>query len=83
MENKDVKKLIVGKKKGTVVSVSSQKTVIVAVDDYKTHSKYRKKYRSTKRYKAHDEESKFKVGDKVEIVSCRPISKDKRYKVVG
>ena len=58
------------------------KTVVVAVDSFKTHAKYRKKYLSTKKYKAHDPENKYKIGDKVEIVPCRPISKDKRYQVV-
>jgi small subunit ribosomal protein S17 len=58
------------------------KSIIVAVTEFKTHSKYKKKYKSTKRYKVHDEENKYKVGDAVEIVPCRPISKDKAYKVV-
>lgn len=81
MENKEIQKLSVGRKKGIVVSSSMNKTAVVAVEDYKTHSKYLKKYRSTKKYKAHDEENKCKVGDKVEIVSCRPMSKGKKYKV--
>jgi len=54
---------------------------VVAVDSFKTHAKYKKKYKSTKRYKAHDSENKYKVGDKVEIIPCKPMSKDKRYKV--
>lgn len=72
---------IIAKKKGEVVSDKMDKTVIVAVTEFKTHPKYRKKYKSTKRYKAHDEENKYKVGDVVEIVPCRPMSKDKKYKV--
>lgn len=75
------KKIIV-KKKGIVVSDKMKDTVVVAVESFKTHSKYQKKYRSTKKYKAHCEGGKYKVGDMVEIVPCRPISKDKRFKVV-
>jgi len=72
---------IIIKKKGVVVSDKMDKTVVVAVDSFKTHAKYKKKYKSTKRYKAHDSENKYKVGDKVEIIPCKPMSKDKRYKV--
>ena len=82
MATEEVKNKIVIKKKGIVVSDKMTKTVVVAVDSLKTHAKYQKKYKSTKKYKAHDEEGKYKMGDVVEIVPCRPISKDKRYKVV-
>lgn len=75
------KKIII-KKKGTVVSDKMKNTVVVAVNSFKTHPKYQKKYRFTKKYKAHDEGNKYKVGDVVEIVPCRPISKDKRFKVL-
>ena len=68
--------------KGTVVSDKMEKTIVVAVDTFKTHSKYLKKYLSTKKYKVHDPENKHKVGDKIEFFECRPISKDKKYKVV-
>jgi small subunit ribosomal protein S17 len=82
MENNLAKNKIIARKKGMVVSDKMNKTIVVAVDIYKTHPKYKKKYRSTKKYKAHDEENKYKIGDKVEIVPCRPMSKDKRYEVV-
>ncbi len=82
MENNSGKNNIVIKKRGIVVSDKMAKTVVVAVDSLKTHSKYKKKYRSTKKYKAHDAEGKHRIGDVVEIVPCRPVSKDKRYKVV-
>ena len=75
------KNKIIIKKKGTVVSDKMDKTVVVAVVSFKTHTKYKKKYKSTKKYKAHDAENKYKVGDVVEIIPCRPMSKDKRYKV--
>ena len=72
---------ITARKKGIVVSDKMGKTIVVAVTEFKTHPKYRKKYKSTKRYKVHDEENRYKAGDVVEIVPCRPISKEKFYKV--
>ncbi len=77
-EDKKVK----AKMKGVVVSNKANKTIIVSVDTFKSHSKYKKKYKSTKRYKVHDEENKCKVGDIVEFVQCRPISKHKRHKII-
>ena len=67
------------KKKGIVTSDKMDKTIVVAVDTLKTHSKYLKKYKSTKKYKVHDEENKYKVGDVVEFVQCKPMSKDKSH----
>lgn len=68
---------------GTVVSDKTDKTVVVVVERVKTHRLYKKKYNVTKRYKAHDAENSYKTGDVVEIVSCRPISKEKKYTVKG
>lgn len=68
--------------KGVVVSDKMDKTVIVAVSRFIKHPLYGKFYKVSKKYKAHDEENNCKVGDKVEIVETRPISKDKRFKVV-
>ena len=82
MENNSNDNKIVARKKGTVVSDAADKTIVVAVDIFKTHAKYRKKYTSTKRYRVHDQENEFKTGDTVEIVPCRPMSKGKNYKVV-
>jgi len=75
---KGIKKI----KKGVVVSDAMDKTIVVAIDTLKTHPKYLKKYKSTKKYKVHDEENKFKKGDKVEFIECKPISKDKSHKVL-
>jgi small subunit ribosomal protein S17 len=74
------KKLVT--RKGIVVSDRMEKTLVVAIQTFKTHPKYLKKYLSTKKYKVHDEEKKFKKGDTVEFVQCRPISRDKSYKVI-
>jgi small subunit ribosomal protein S17 len=70
------------KKKGIVISDKMDKTIVVAVQSFKTHPKYLKKYQSTKKYKVHDEENKFKKGDKVEFVSCKPLSKNKSHRVI-
>lgn len=70
--------------KGVVVSNKMAKTIVVKVDTLKTHPKYRKQYRSSKKYKVHVEESgKFALGDTVVFQECRPISKDKRHKIVS
>jgi small subunit ribosomal protein S17 len=71
----------IGIKKGKVVSDKMDKTIIVAVYALKNHPKYLKKYRVTKRYKVHDPGNKYKIGDTVEFMQCRPISKDKRFKI--
>jgi len=67
--------------KGIVVSDKTDKTVIVSVTRYKEHPKYKKRYKISKRYKAHDEENKCKVGDEVTIQECKPISKDKKWRI--
>ncbi len=66
---------------GTVVSDKMDKTVVVAVVRLKTHPLYRKQYKVTNRFKAHDEKNQAKVGDTVEIVETRPISRDKHFTV--
>ena len=71
------------KLKGIVVSDKMQKTVVVEVERMKKHSKYKKRYKMSKRYKAHDEKETYKLGDRVIIEECRPISKDKRWRVIG
>lgn len=67
---------------GVVVSDKMQKTVVVAVESFKRHRLYRKSVRRVKRYKAHDAENTCRVGDKVLIVETRPLSRDKRWRVV-
>ncbi len=68
--------------KGKVVSDKMDKTVVVLVSRFVEHSKYKKRIKITKKYKAHDEENTKKVGDTVEIEETRPISKDKHFKVI-
>ena len=66
---------------GVVVSDKMTKTVVVSVSRFVKHPLYGKYYKVSKKYKAHDENNTFKVGDTVEIVETRPRSKDKRFEV--
>lgn len=69
--------------KGVVVSDKMQKTVVVEISRMKKHPKYKKYFKVSKKFKAHDAENQYHIGDKVLIQETRPISKDKRWKVVG
>lgn len=68
--------------KGTIVSDKMNKTVVVKVEKFKKHSLYDRYYKSSKKYKAHNENGEFRAGDNVLIKECRPISKDKYFTVV-
>ena len=68
---------------GVVVSDKMDKTVVVNVERRIMHPIYKKFIRRTKKYAAHDESNAAKVGDVVKIRECRPISKRKRWEVVG
>ena len=67
---------------GTVISNKMPKTVVVKVERIKEHPRYKRRYRTHKKYKAHIKEGEYKVGDKVTIEECRPISKDKKWRVI-
>jgi small subunit ribosomal protein S17 len=66
---------------GRVASDKMEKTVVVEVVRFKRDAVYAKYVRVRKRYKAHDEKNEFKVGDRVEIIEHRPLSRDKRWAV--
>ncbi len=68
---------------GVVVSDKMTKTRVVAVERLKKHPKYQKYYRVTAKFKAHDENNEYKAGDKVTIEEARPMSKEKRWKIVN
>ena len=68
---------------GTVVSDKMDKTVVVAIADRVRHPLYRKIMRRTVMFKAHGEQNACNVGDKVQIMETRPLSKDKRWRVVS
>lgn len=66
---------------GVVTSNKMQKTVVVRIEKFKEHPKYKKIFKLHKKYKAHAEE-KFEIGDKVVIEECRPISREKKWKII-
>uniref|UniRef100_UPI00308413E7 30S ribosomal protein S17 n=1 Tax=Desulforadius tongensis TaxID=1216062 RepID=UPI00308413E7 len=67
---------------GRVVSDKMDKTAVVAVETLSRHPLYGKTVRKSKKYKAHDEENICRIGDEVKIMETRPLSKDKRWRVV-
>ena len=67
---------------GKVVSDKMDKTIVVAVETYKRHPLYNKRVRYTKKFKAHDENNEAKIGDTVRIMETRPLSKEKRWRLV-
>lgn len=71
------------KLQGLVVSDKMAKTRVVAISRLKKHKRYLKYYKVTNRFKAHDEKGEYKLGDKVFIEETRPMSKDKRWKIVS
>lgn len=79
MENKRNDRKV---REGIVVSDKMDKTVVVAEATMKLHKLYKKRLKTTKKYKAHDENNDCNVGDKVKIMETRPLSKDKRWRVV-
>lgn len=77
MPNKESKKL-----QGEVIRNKMQKTIVVKVTFEKSHPKYHKRYTIYKKYKAHDENQEFQIGDIVEIEPTRPLSAQKRWRAV-
>ena len=71
------------KLKGIVTSNKMTKTAVVRVDALKKHPLYEKYYRTSRKFKAHDEQSESRIGDVVWIEETRPLSKEKRWKVAG
>ena len=68
---------------GIVVSDKMDKTIVVAIKDNVRHPLYKKINKRTYKLKAHDEENTCKVGDKVEVMETRPLSKDKRWRLIN
>lgn len=66
---------------GTVVSDRMEKTIVVSLERMVIHPKYRKYLKRRTRVKAHDETNQCHIGDRVRIVECRPLSRDKRWRV--
>jgi small subunit ribosomal protein S17 len=78
METRGIRKT----KLGTVVSDKMEKTVVVRVERLVQHPVYKKYIKRRTTYKAHDENNEFRIGDRVEIIETRPVSKDKRWRVL-
>ncbi len=68
--------------KGIVTSDSMEKTITVQVDTYRAHKLYGKRYKYSKKFHAHDEKNEAKIGDTVTIMETKPISKNKRFRLV-
>ena len=68
--------------KGIVVSDKMEKTVVVRVERFKIHPLYKRRYWVSKKYKADNQKGEYKIGDKVIIEECRPLSKDKHWRVI-
>ena len=79
---KDTKVIRKKRLEGTVISDAMDKTVVVQVISFKKHPKYHKQYKVSYKYKAHDDKNEYHVGDKVIIEGCRPMSKEKRWRVI-
>ena len=78
MEERNLRKTRVGK----VVSDKMDKTIVVAVEDHVKHPLYKKIGKRTYKLKAHDEQNECKIGDTVKVMETRPLSKDKRWRLV-
>ena len=78
MEERNLRKTRTGK----VVSNKMQKTIVVAVEDHVKHPLYNKIVKKTYKLKAHDENNECKIGDTVKVMETRPLSKDKRWRLV-
>ncbi|NQT50031.1 30S ribosomal protein S17 [Candidatus Kuenenbacteria bacterium] len=67
---------------GVVTSTKMDKTAVVLVERIVMHKRYKKQYKVSRKYKVHDEKNQVKVGEKVKFEECRPLSKDKRWRIV-
>lgn len=67
---------------GTVVSDKMDKTITVAIERFVAHPIYKKRFKKTTKFKAHDENNECQIGDKVKLMETRPLSKDKRWRLV-
>ena len=67
---------------GVVVSDKMVKTIVVKIETFKLHPRYGKRYKVSKKYKVHDEKGQYHAGDKGSFVECRPMSKEKRWRVI-
>ena len=78
MSDRNMRKTLVGK----VKSNKMEKTIVVAIEDSVKHPLYKKIVKDTYKLKAHDENNECNIGDKVKVMETRPLSKDKRWRLV-
>ena len=78
MEERNLRKVLIG----TVVSNKTDKTIVVAIEDNVKHPLYKKIVKRTYKLKAHDENNECNIGDRVKVMETRPLSKDKRWRLV-
>ena len=78
MEERNLRKIRVGK----VISNKMDKTIVVAIEDHVKHPIYKKIVKKTYKLKAHDENNECSIGDTVRVMETRPLSKDKRWRLV-
>ncbi|WP_316608510.1 30S ribosomal protein S17 [uncultured Ruminococcus sp.] len=78
MSERNMRKTLIGR----VASDKMDKTIVVAIEDSVKHKLYNKVIKRTIRFKAHDEKNEARVGDRVKIMETRPLSKDKRWRLV-
>lgn len=78
MSDRNMRKTLIGR----VASDKMDKTIVVAIEDSVKHKLYNKVIKRTRRVKAHDEKNEARVGDRVKIMETRPLSKDKRWRLV-
>jgi len=82
-KNQSAKRQVIKRKfSGVVISDKMDKTIVVSVESVKIYPKYEKRYKTNKKFKVHDEKNHYKIGDKVQFIECRPLSKDKRWRVI-
>ena len=77
------KKIIKRKLTGTIQSTKMDKTAVVLVERVKMHAKYKKRYKVSKHFHAHNQNNTYQMGEVVVIEECRPLSKHKRYRIIG
>jgi small subunit ribosomal protein S17 len=82
MPERETKKKVRKTFKGIVVSDKMDKTIVVRVARSKVHPLYKKYFSVSKNYKVHDPENKFHKGDEVNFIECRPLSREKRWRVL-
>lgn len=75
--------MIKRKLQGTIISDKMDKTRVVAITRFKKHPRYKKYYKITRKFKVHDEKNEYKTGDKVVIEETRPMSKEKRWRILS